>query len=176
MVWEHIRRKNIYWQSVELKHFEIILLIFEQVKCHVQRKLSKCRRGQLLKLGKWNKKGAYVNTAHILAQPHQNYNYINCHSEPSQIELNGSLTTIDLKKPHPSRLVGGAETQNKLVPHVHEVDKNLDISGTRSPSPSSGQSAQGTSVGKMTAPNFWLQKPAGIELVEETPEAPSISS
>ena len=40
----------------------------------------------------------------------------NHHSEPSDIKLNGSLTTTELKKPHPSRLVGGVETQNGLVP------------------------------------------------------------
>ena len=39
------------------------------------------------------------------------------------MKLNGSLTTTELQKPHPSRLVGGAQTQNRLVPHPH-VDKN----------------------------------------------------
>ena len=29
------------------------------------------------------------------------------HSEPSEIKLNESLTITELKKPHPSRLVGG---------------------------------------------------------------------
>ena len=33
------------------------------------------------------------------------------------MELNGRLTTTELKKPHPSTLVGGAQTQNGLVPH-----------------------------------------------------------
>ena len=32
--------------------------------------------------------------------------------------------TMELKKPHPSRLVGMAETWNGLVPHPHVVDKN----------------------------------------------------
>ena len=40
-------------------------------------------------------------------------------SEPSEIKLNGSLTTTELKKPHPSRLVGGVQTWNGLVPHPH---------------------------------------------------------
>ena len=31
-----------------------------------------------------------------------------------EIKLNGSLTTTELKKPHPSRLVGGAQTWIKL--------------------------------------------------------------
>ena len=49
----------------------------------------------------------------------------NHHSEPSEIELNGSLTTTELKKPHISRLIEGVHTWNGLVPHPHEVDKNL---------------------------------------------------
>ena len=31
---------------------------------------------------------------------------------------------MDLKKPHPLRLVGGAQMQNGLVSHQHVVDKN----------------------------------------------------
>ena len=38
--------------------------------------------------------------------------------------MNASLTTTKLKKPHPSRLVGGAQTQNGLVLHLFLVDKN----------------------------------------------------
>ena len=48
----------------------------------------------------------------------------NHHSELSEIDLNGSLTTTELKKPHPSKLVGGAEMQIGLVPHTSVVDKN----------------------------------------------------
>ena len=50
----------------------------------------------------------------------------NHHSEPSEIWLNGSLTT-ELKKAHPSRLVEGVETWNRLVPHPRVVDKNLGV-------------------------------------------------
>ena len=42
----------------------------------------------------------------------------------SEIELNGSLTTTELKKLHPFRLVGGVETWNGLVPHPCVVDKS----------------------------------------------------
>ena len=49
----------------------------------------------------------------------------NHHSEPSEIELNGSLTTMELQKPHPSTLVGGAQTRYSLVPHLCVVDKNF---------------------------------------------------
>ena len=45
------------------------------------------------------------------------------HSELSEIELNGSLTTRELKKPHPSRLAGGVETWNGLVPHPRVGEK-----------------------------------------------------
>ena len=84
--------------------------------------------------------------------------------------MNGSLTTAELKKPHPSRLVEGAEMRNGLVPHPNMVDKNFgrDISGVRSPSPTPGPLAQSSSARKISLHNFWLQKPAGIESVEET--------
>ena len=39
--------------------------------------------------------------------------------------MKGSVTTIELKKSHPSGLVGGTQTQNGLVPFPHVVDKNL---------------------------------------------------
>ena len=51
--------------------------------------------------------------------------YNNHHSEPSEIELNGSQRTTELKKPHPSRLIGGAKMPNGLVPHSCVVDKSL---------------------------------------------------
>ena len=67
-----------------------------------------------------------VNMACFLAQLHQNYNSnIEQPSlKPSEIELSGSLTIKELKKPHPSRLVGGVKVWNSLVPHPCVVDKN----------------------------------------------------
>ena len=49
--------------------------------------------------------------AHIFAQPHQYYNYnIEWPSIRSpEIELNGNLTPMEIKKPHASRLVGGVQ-------------------------------------------------------------------
>ena len=41
----------------------------------------------------------------------------NHHLEPSETELNGSLTTMELKKPHPYRLVGGVQMWDGQVPH-----------------------------------------------------------
>ena len=40
--------------------------------------------------------------------------------------MDGSLTTMELKKPHPSRLAGGVQTRKGLFPHPHVVDKNLE--------------------------------------------------
>ena len=51
-----------------------------------------------------------------------------------------------------------------------------DISGVRSPSPILGPLAQGSSAMQISPHNSWHQKPAGIELVEETSGAPSSSS
>ena len=57
----------------------------------------------------------------ILASSHNHFKITtkienNHHSELSEIELNMSLITMELKKPHPSRLLGGAQTRNRLVP------------------------------------------------------------
>ena len=41
------------------------------------------------------------------------------------LQLDGILTTTELKKPHPSRLVGGAQMCSGLVPHPCVLDKNL---------------------------------------------------
>ena len=48
------------------------------------------------------------------------------------------------------------------------------ISGARSPSLIPGLSALGTSGNQISPHNFWLQKPAEIELVRETAGAPSL--
>ena len=64
---------------------------------------------------------------------------------------------------------------NGLVPHPHVVDKNSggisqeEEARTRPP-------AQGSSARKIRSHNFWLQKPVGIESVEESSGVPSSSS
>ena len=77
--------------------------------------------------------------AHLVTQPHQNYNQItDHHSEPSGTELNGSPTTTELKKSHPSRLVEGQSFYSRVV------DKNSGgiISGVRVPAPYPGFQCQ----------------------------------
>ena len=69
----------------------------------------------------------YINTVHLLAYHIKTTTQLqsNHHSHPPEIELNGSLTTAELKKPRPSRLVRGVEMWNTQVPHLHVLNKNL---------------------------------------------------
>ena len=97
----------------------------------------------------------------------------NHHSEPSEIEL----TTTELKKPHPSRLVEGEETRQGLVPHPHVVDKNLEGISSELGVPVLHQvPSQGFRCQEDKSPNFWLQKLAGTELGKITSGAPWSSS
>ena len=69
----------------------------------------------------------------------------------------------------------GADTE-WVVPLSHVVDKNsggMDILGAKSPRPTPGPPAQDSRARKISPHNFWLQKPVGIESVEETAGAPS---
>ena len=84
---------------------------------------------------------------------------------PLEIKVNGSLTTTELKKPHPSRLVGGAEMWNRQVPHPHVADKNLvGISWEQEVSAShkTPQARVSSNARKISPHNFWLQKLVGI--------------
>ena len=84
---------------------------------------------------------------------------------------------MELKKPHLPRLVGGAQTWNRLVPHPRTVDKiQQAYLGVRSPSPTPGPPTQGSSTRKINPHNFWLQKQVVIESVEEISGAVSSSS
>ena len=67
---------------------------------------------------------------------------------------------MELKKPQPSILVGGMQMQKRLVPHPRVVSKN-------SGGISWDNSDPGFHARKKSPHNFWLQKPAGIESVEE---------
>ena len=127
-----------------------------------------------------------ADMASLFTKLHQNYNYnieqlslrtirnwVEWKSENYKIKLNRNLTTTELKKPYPSRQVGGTQASNRLVPHPHVVDKiSKGISQEwEDPAPHQGSSAR-----KLSPQNFWLQKPVGTELVEETARAPSNSS
>ena len=48
----------------------------------------------------------------------------NNHAGMSEIKLNRSLTTMELKKPHPSKPVGGVQMKKGLIPHLCVVDKH----------------------------------------------------
>ena len=75
---------------------------------------------------------------------------------------------MELKRPHPSGLVGGVEMQNGLVSQPRVVDTNLGGGHLRmgSPSHTPGPPAQGSSAKKISLHNFWLQKLVGIESAE----------
>ena len=83
---------------------------------------------------------------------------------------------MELKKPHPSRLVVGTQAQNGLVPHSCVVDKNLGgiFQEQGVPDPHQDPPAQGSSARKISPHNFWLQKLAGIESVEKVLEPQEI--
>ena len=86
---------------------------------------------------------------------------------------------MELKKTHPSTLVRGEETWNTLVSHPCVVDKNSErYPGSKESQPPTaipGPPAQGSHVRRISPYNFWLQKPVGTELVEETSRVPSSS-
>ena len=76
---------------------------------------------------------------------------------------------MELKKPHPSRLVGGVETWNGLFSHPHVVD---EISGRMPPERGVLAPHQDPSPGFQCQEDKFPQplaaKLVGIELVEET--------
>ena len=94
-----------------------------------------------------------------------------------KIELNGSLTTTELKKPHPSGLVGGVQMWNRLASHPCVVDKNSGGLSWEQGVPAHQALQPRVPVpGRYVPNNFWLQKPVGIESVEEAAGALSNSS
>ena len=117
---------------------------------------------------------------HLFTQTHRITTKIqnNHHSEPSEIELNGSLTTIELKKPHPSKLVEGAQMQNRLVPYSYVLEKNSGGISWEQGVPAQHQAPQHRVLvpGRKVPTTSGCKNPAGIELVEETSEAPRCSS
>ena len=65
--------------------------------------------------------------------------------------------------------------QNRLVLYLYVHTKfGRDILGTRSPSPTPCHPAQGSNARKIILHNFWLQRSAGIESVEELLESQAV--
>ena len=62
---------------------------------------------------------------------------------------------MELNKPHPSRLVGGAETQNRLVSHPYVVDENSEGISQEQGVPAS---VQGSSARKISPPQLLAAK------------------
>ena len=82
--------------------------------------------------------------------------------------MNRSLTTTELKKPHPSRLVGRVQSRmGWLNTNVWGIKIWEGYLGARSTSPTPVPAAQGSSARKISPHNFWLQKLAETEAVEE---------
>ena len=78
------------------------------------------------------------------------------------------MTTTELKKPPPFRLVERAQMQNGLVPHPGVVDKNL-VGITQKqgvPAPYQDPQPMVTVPGRLSTHNFWLQNTAGVESVK----------
>ena len=80
-----------------------------------------------------------------------------------KIKLYGSPTTKDMKKPHSSRWVSGAETlrreeQQNEQSHIHVwwIKIRRYTLGVSDPSPSPDHTAQGSSAKKINPHNFWL--------------------
>ena len=88
------------------------------------------------------------------------------------MELNGSLTATELKKPHPSRLVGGAQMQ-KGWSHTHVWWIKIQEGHLRSDIP--GSSARKVSPHNCYCKNQWglsqgkkLLEPQAVPLKEPT--------
>ena len=80
------------------------------------------------------------------------------HSQLSEIELNGNVTTTELKKPHQSRRVGDAEMQNRWVPHPCMVDKNQEgYLRNKGSQPHTCSPSPGFHARKRSLYNFWLK-------------------
>ena len=120
---------------------------------------------------------AQVNKLHFLIQLQKKLQP-DCKTNNIQycqkIELNGTLTTKDLKKPHSSRWVEGAETQGGKIgmetwcdkdrqqngwSHIHmwQIKIGRDTSGVGDPSPKPDHPAvQGSSARKIKSHTFCL--------------------
>ena len=85
---------------------------------------------------------------HLLAKPHQNYNETREQpsSEPSEIKLTRSSKTMELKKPHQSKLVGDMEWAGRVHTHICWIKIWRTILGARVPSPTIDPPVQSSSA------------------------------
>ena len=84
---------------------------------------------------------------------------------------------MELKKPHPSRLVGGAEIQNGLVSYPNVVEKIQEkYFGSKESQPHIRPPSPGFQCQEDKHPYLLDQKSVGIEAMEETSGIPSSSS
>ena len=96
----------------------------------------------------------------LLAQLQKNYNYT---TNNIRIELYGSLTTKDFKKPHSPRWIGGAETQNGWShTHVWWIKIGRDTSWVRDPSPRPHHPAQSSCARKLSPPTSGCENKWGL--------------
>ena len=100
-----------------------------------------------------------------------------CHSDLLEIELNGSLTTIELRKHLHPHWQGGCRCRTGWShTHVWRIKTQEGYLKSKESQPYTRPLAQGSSARKVSPHNFWLQKLAGIESVEETSGPPNSSS
>ena len=106
-----------------------------------------------------------MNMAGLLSQPQEKSQLgykTNTTQNHQKIELYGSQTTKELKKPHSSRWVRQAvmwrcKDGGQAVPHhVWWIKIGRDTLGVRDPSPTPDHPAQGSSARKISPYNFWL--------------------
>ena len=84
---------------------------------------------------------------------------------------------MELKKPHPYSLEEGHRCRiDGSHTHVWWIKVEEGYLRSKAFQPHTRPSAQGSSAKKISPHNFWLQKPVGIESVEETSRALSSSS
>ena len=105
--------------------------------------------------GSIGRHGLYLHTSKLPLK----YRITITHSELSEIELNGSLIAMELKKPHPSRLVRRSTDAEWAgpTPTCGASKFSRDILGVRSPSPTPRPPAQGSSSRKISPHNFGLK-------------------
>ena len=123
---------------------------------------------------------AKANMAHLLSQPHQNYNQTieQPSLRTSRNEVEWRSCNHGIKEETTSIQTGRTNGDVEwLVPHPCVEDKDkVGYLRNEVPSPIPGTTSQGSSTRKISPQNFWLQKAVENEPVEETAGFPGSSS